>query len=332
MISRIKILILGILLFFANNLNAQTAAAALDTNTILIGDQINLNLSFTSPASYKVFWPLLNDTITDKIEIIEKSKIDTSFSKNKKQLFLTQKIKITSFDSGYYAIPPFKFEYKKVNDTITHFKETNTLLLNVQTIPVDTTKVIKDIKAPLEAPVTFKEILPWLLAAVAAILITLLIIYYIRKRRKAEPLLKLRARPKRPSYEIALEELEKLKERKLWQSGKIKEYHTALTDIIRNYIDSRFSIHAVEMTSEEILDSVNEAKIDEDAKSKLRQLLVLADLVKFAKEHPLPEEHNLSLSNAIDFVKKTILTVENKTENNNQEKPDDIKNKEENKI
>jgi len=253
---------------------------------------------------------LLNDTISKNIEIIEKSKIDSVLSDNKQQIVLKQKITITSFDSGYYAIPPIRFNFKKPNDSIIHFKETNPLLLKVNTIAVDTTKNIKPIKSPIEAPVSFMEVLPWILAAIAFAVLVFLIIYFIRKRKKKEPLLKLRSKPERPAYEIALESLNKLKEEKLWQKGFIKKYHSRLTEIIRIYIEQRFNIQAIEMTSEEILQQVSKLKINDDLKDKIKQMLILADLVKFAKEKPLPSDQELSMNNAIAFVKNTILKVE----------------------
>lgn len=310
--NRIKIIIFLNLLFFAPLfIKAQKADARIDTNSILIGDQINLDISFTTSVKNKILWPLLNDTISENIEIIEKSKIDSLLSDDKHLLTLKQKILITSFDSGNFVIPPIRFNFKKPGDNISHFKESNPLMLKVNTIAVDTTKNIMPIKSPIEAPVSFMEVLPWIIAALAFALILFLIIYFIRKRKKNEPLLQIRKKPKRPAHEIALKSLENLKEKKLWQKGMIKKYHSELTEIIRIYFDNRFNIHAVEMTSDEILKEVNNIDISDELKDNIKNMLILADLVKFAKEKPLPSDQELSLNNAIIFVKNTIIKVEN---------------------
>ncbi|MBE9481570.1 MAG: hypothetical protein IMY69_07740, partial [Bacteroidetes bacterium] len=132
---------------------------------------------------------------------------------------------------------------------------------------------------------------------------------------------RLKPKPKIPPHVIALDALEKLRINKLWQSGKIKEYHTEITDIIRVYIHERFGIDAMEMTTDEILASFNKKndEVDDGLKNKLKQTLMLADLVKFAKEKPLPLENDKSLNNSIDFVKETIRKIENNTEGNNRE-------------
>ncbi len=309
------IFVILLLMYFNGGIFAQTfvAKATLDTNSILIGDQINLNIEFTSSQNNVVIWPLFNDTITNEIEIIGKSEIDTIITEQQDLITLKQILKITSFDSGYYEIPPVKFIYREKNDTATYNVFTAPLFLNVLTIPVDTTKAMMPIKGPISAPYTLREAVPWILIGVGVLLIGLFLFYYFRKRKKKEPLFKLKPKPKIPPHVIALNALEKLRINKLWQSGKIKEYHTEITDIIRVYIHDRFGIDAMEMTTNEILESFNKKseKVDDRLKNKLKQTLMLADLVKFAKEKPLPLENDKSLNNSIDFVKETIRKIEN---------------------
>ena len=154
-------IILLFVLFGLGNLKAQTdASVSLDTNAILVGDQINLELTFSCPADFQVEWPKLNDTIISEIEILAKSKIDTTYSEDKNSIFLRQVLKITSWDSGYYAIPPFRFNYKQPGDELVQFEETDAILLEVSTVPVNMEQEIKDIKPPVEAPYTFREALP----------------------------------------------------------------------------------------------------------------------------------------------------------------------------
>ena len=92
---------------------------------------------------------------------------------------------------------------------------------------------------------------------------------------------------------------------KLWQQGLNKEYYTALTETVRKYIVDRFGVNAMEMTSAEILDMLSKEEIVVPVYDRLKQILLLADYVKFAKIHPLPDENDLSLTNAYLFVNET---------------------------
>ncbi len=303
---------------FANFLNAQNikVSAKLDSTSIRIGEQIQIHLSIQYQAGknkIQIQWPALTDTIVGKVEIVNISKTDTTRPyKNDSLTFLqTKNITITSFDSGYYALPPFTF---LVNGDTTHPYETEALLLQVRNVKVDTTKDIKDIKQPLSVPFSWKELLPyvyWTLGLIAAIL---LIVYLTKKLSKEKTKQPIDNKPKIPPHILALEELDKLRRENLLQEGKIKLYHSRITDILRYYIESRFKIPAMEQTSDEIMTSFKSLVIDPESMSKLKQIFLLSDLVKFAKEEPLPNENALSLNNAIDFIKGTLR--EERTEKN----------------
>jgi hypothetical protein len=287
------------------------ATAKLDTNAMLIGDQVKLEITFSRPSTSQVRWPVIGDTILKTLQVISRSKIDSSFSADKKTLTLHQNFLITSFDSGFYAIPPIRFFYRELPDTAVRFAQSETLLLSVHTLAVDTTKIIKPIKGPLSVPLTFREILPWLILAVLGILVILAVLYYLKKRKKAEPVFQIRSRIQPPPHEIALSELEKLRVKKLWQIGRTKEYHSELTDILRKYMEDRFSIMALEMTSQEIMDSIrSQNNMKKDSVEKLNHLLLLADLVKFAKMLPLPAENEMSMEGAVAFVLDTAAKKE----------------------
>jgi len=299
----------------------QKASAKIGDKPILIGDQKELKLEFTYPSEYKFTWPKFTDSLSKNVEIVDRSKVDTVITSDKKQFTLSQTLKITSFDSGSWFVPPFAFPYNKPNDTTNYVSYTDSLLFNVITIAVDTTKDFKDIKAPFEQGLTFMEILPYILIALAVCLIAFFIIYYFHLRKKGIPLIRIAGKPTIPPHETALEALEKLRVKKLWQAGKVKEYHTELTEILRIYLLQQFNVEAMEMTSDEILSAIKYKDIEDDIIGKLRQILLLADLVKFAKENPLPQDHDLSLNYAFEFVKATIPVIINEEDNhsNNNE-------------
>ncbi len=99
-------------------------------------------------------------------------------------MFLRQVLRITSWDSGYYAIPPFTFNYKQSGDQLVHFTETDAILLGVSTLPVNMEQEIKDIKPPIEAPYTFREALPWIIGLILAIVVGYFVFYYPEKEEK----------------------------------------------------------------------------------------------------------------------------------------------------
>jgi hypothetical protein len=330
----LKIGLIAIIVATASGVYAQAnATAKLDTNSILVGDQVNLELILKCPADYKVIWPHYADTLIKEIEIVNRTPVDTVKSSKDAEILYRQQLTLTSFDSGYYAIPPFRFGYSTTGDTTINYIETDAELLTVKTVPVNMQDNIKDIKGPMSAPFTFREALPYILLFLGVAAVTFLVVYYLRKKKKAEPMFRAPTRPKIPPYQAAIEALETLRMQKLWQNGHIKEYHTQLTDIIREYLYSQFSIQALEYTSDEIMDAVNATAANQQAKEKLRQTLNMADLVKFAKMQPLPLEHDTSLNNAIDFVRETShLAIEPATELatefiSNSTKPEETVNK-----
>lgn len=304
-----SIVLLIALLFQRLNAQQIEANAQLDTSSIKIGEQAKLKLSIKyrldNGKYVKVNFPEITDTIRKEIEVIQQSKIDTIIDNNDPYSFmLTRTIYLTSFDSGYWAIPPFRFN---VNDD-TNGVFTSALLLQVGTVDVDTTQAIKDIKPPFEQSYSFIDWIKDNMNVVYAILITIVlvivIIYLSKKLKNTAPEVKIEL-PPIPAHIIAFEKLEKLKEQKLWQEGKLKLYHSALTDILREYIENRFKIQALEQTTDEILFGFRNVAVDEESKAKLKSTLLLADLVKFAKEQPLANENELSLSNVYDFINGT---------------------------
>ncbi|MEI7525374.1 MAG: hypothetical protein WCJ95_13635 [Mariniphaga sp.] len=298
------IFFMSLLLVIGQEIRLKTA---LEHDSIWLGDQIKLLVVVEQPSGIKVEFPHLPDSI-QKVEVLKRSKIDTS-KLDGARIQLKQTYLITCFDSGAHYIPPFYFRFK--NGERTDSLRSNSLTLVVKYPSVDLKKGPVDIKKPFNAPVTFKEIAPWLLAIILLAAIVFLVIYAISRRRKNRPLFQRPAKPKLPPHIIALQELDKLKSEQLWQQEKVKDYYTRLTDIVRIYIEERFEMAAMEQTTPEILTGFKNLKADIDSKSvlELKQILELADLVKFAKLTPLPDENFNMLSNAYLFVKETTNEV-----------------------
>jgi hypothetical protein len=291
--------------------------ARIDSAEIFIGEQCNLTFEIYQRNDIKVVAPIFSDSLIAGIEIVEQ-RVDTVKNKDN-SLIISQIYTLTSFDSALYYIPPF--EFAGGGDTVF----SPNLSLKVLSVPIDTTQgeemAIFDIKPIERAPFNwelFRKILIWILPVWFVIaLIILLIIRYIRKKRnRQEP---AKEKIKRSAHEIAIEKLEKIRKEKIWQQGRSKEYFTQITDVLREYIESRFDVPTFEKTSAEIVDLLQFTKHDfaEQLKS-LQKILTLSDLVKFAKFIPDFDEHISALNKAENFVEET-KEKENSTELQNSQ-------------
>jgi hypothetical protein len=311
-------LIIGILSFSIASFS-QTEAS-IDKDSILIGDQFVLKLVANSIHANKIVWPVFKDTLTQNIEIVSQSAIDTL--QNKNSYLISQEFLLTSFDTGTHKIPSFEIAYIINENGEKETRLTSPMSIFVSTLEVDTSKAIMPIKGPIHSPYTFREIAPYAIGGIVLIGLIVLAIIYYKRRKNNKPLIQFKAKPKLPAHIQALQHLENLKGRKLWQDGKYKMYYTELTDIVRVYLDDRFGIEAMEMTSDEIREAIQPNEIiDKKLKEKLSETLMTADLVKFAKMTPISLENDNHWSNMKSFVESTkreevkeIKKVETKTE------------------
>jgi hypothetical protein len=320
--TKIKILFLTLpflLLGGQTVLRAQNVIkASIDSTQILIGEQTKIHLEIAAGKNAQLQLPLPSDTIIKGIEVIEISKIDTADIGNSRIRFKYDFL-ITSFDSALYLLPPFKL----VEGTDTAWS--NELALKVSTLPVDTESQnfydIKDIVKPKfilwdYAAYFFYPLLALLLLAALAFLI-----YRLSTKKSLIPFKK--EEPDLPPHLIAIRELEEIKTRKLWQQGQMKEYHSGVTGTLRKYMEKRFSIPAMELTSGEILGKLRGVSDTDFVIDNLKQILLLADFVKFAKYQPLPDENELSMMNAFLFVNGSKREeLPQKEENENDTKND----------
>jgi hypothetical protein len=297
------------------------ATASLDSTNILIGDQVKMFLRVDKPAGVKVEFPIITDSIISKIEVLSQSKIDTVKSDDKNIETLVQAFTITCFDSGSYYIPNYWFKYE--TDGLIDSTPSNSLMLKVYTLTIDTTKGPTDIKMPYDAPITLKEVMPYMLGIILIGAIVFLILYSIKRKKQNKPLFSMPEKPKEPAHIIALRELDRIKAEKLWQKDKVKQYYSEITETIRIYIENRFDIPAMELTSDETISAFRYRRdlLNDKNFSNLSRMLMLADMVKFAKYSPLPDDNSATLFDAYFFVNETKKEVEIKPDK--PEKPDD---------
>lgn len=285
---------------FAQNIEY---GAELDTTYMMIGDQQHLRFLLKSDEALSVRFPQLKDTVVGGVEIIAGPERDSVQGKDGKWLFRESYV-ITAFDTGVYVIPSYAITLE--NGDYNNVLRTEPLAFAVNTYKVDEQQGNYDIVAPLQTPLNFAEILPWLLWIVGGLAVTALIVWYIIRRKKNKPLFAAEKKVYVPPYVVAIKKLERLKEEKLWQAGKTKEYYTRLTDAVRQYVADELQIPAMEQTSFETVQALERnTLVDARDAEKIAGLLQEADFVKFAKSTPLPEENMKNMDIAYDFLQHT---------------------------
>ena len=279
------------------------ARAQVDTNKIVIGKPVELVLQLSQPKNVNIDWPLIIDSVGG-MEIIKLTPPDTLKVDDPSVLLRSQTFIITSFDSGVFVIPALSFKYKLNGNDKVITTETDPLQIEVFTVPVDTTKEIRDIRPIEEAPFDMKWVWYGLAALVIIALVIALIVWGMKKRKPvaAGPAV---VELVIPPHIVALEALVALDEERVWQNGQVKLYYTQLTDILRTYIEKRYGFSTLELTSDEILSHAAVKVIPENTREELERILRLADLVKFAKWQAIPSENEWAMQLAQKFVRDT---------------------------
>ena len=293
---------------------AIVVSASIDSTMLMLGDQTAMHLAVTQEAGERVEWPVFGEILQDGIEIVDRSMVDTTVLPDGR-MQLNQDLTLTSFKDSLFAIQPVVFTSGE--DSFW----TEPMALNViQPFEVDSALAITDIKDIERAPIWWWGIIRWVLLAIGLLLLAIGLYYlwqwYQRNRKPEEEA--INPELLRPADEVALEKLDEIKAQKIWKDGKVKEYQTELTDVVREYIGRRFDVHSTEKTSDETLQAMKPL-IDKDLYGRLKNMLQLADLVKFAKWHTTPDENEQGLTAAYDFVNETKIVESQKSKEESEE-------------
>lgn len=286
----------------------QEINSILQRPNIRIGEQATFVIKLKyddADGTARIGWPQFSEELTKDIEIIDRTVDYATLVDSVKGTFLReQKLFITSFEPGTFVIPPFEVEF---NDSV-YFTEQ--VILNVETVAIDTSKGIYDIQPNYTVDYSFQEKLSdfsreygiWFLLLLLP-LITWGIWKYSKSKQSKYPV--EIQKPKIPAHISAMEKLTLLAKNEAWSQENKKRYYSELTDTIRKYLEDRFSIYAMEQTTREIIENLSVADISEEDKNYLREILNQADMVKFAKVKPQEEDGRIALNKSIDFVTKT---------------------------
>lgn len=303
----LTILVMAMMLAMGEAHAQVSVSAKIDTSMMLIGDQTNFRVEASFPDGYKVMLPVMADTVSRGLEIVEAGTVDSVLADG--IVRISQKYVVTNFDSGWYAVRQLPFAILDPSgNTDTIYSEQ--VYYGVMTMPLDTANAnaICPPKPMAEAPFKISELVPyakWAMLVLLVAAIVALVVYVLVKRKRNEPIF-AKPKPQEPAHVIALRQLDELKEQKLWQRGLVKEFYSSLTDIVRVYLNGRFGVQAMESTTAEIMQMTkNVPEIDKDLRSNLQDLLGRADFVKFAKAQAEANENEASFA----FVEHFVLTT-----------------------
>ena len=288
------------------NSSAQVSVVArLDSVNFYVGEQDGLELQVTLPSNQRLQLPPFKKgmEILPNVEIVEIDKPDTIELNDGNNLQITQRYVITAWDSAFYYLPPLQV---KVDTSI---YESKSLAFKVYTLDVDTLHADaffppRDVQ---ELPFAWKDWEELFYAVLALFLLAAFITMMYHLIKKGKPIFKIiRRKKKLPAHQVAIIEIERIKQERTWAKEDSKEYYTLLTDALRTYIQERYSFSAMEMTSTEIIERLIQES-DETSIAELREIFKTADLVKFAKWSTPINENDANLMAALQYVNETKI-------------------------
>ncbi|MBL0176655.1 MAG: hypothetical protein IPP94_15555 [Ignavibacteria bacterium] len=275
-------------------------SATLDSASYAIGDWMRAVLTVDAPQGLRVVLPVDSADVVHA-EIVDSEPLEKVTEGGRDRI--TRTYVLTAFDTGRVAIS-LKVRYRKQGDTTLYTAETAPVLVSIRAIEVDTSHAYKDIKDVVDVPLTIWEILAYIGIALAVLAIG----WYAYRRYMRVP---VEVPPEevqevvRPPYDIAMEKLTALEARRLWEQGFDKEFQSELTEIVREYIELRYRVPALEQVTSEIVSGVAMMGLQSEIILKLEQMLRVADMTKFATYTPAPSEHALGLRIAHEFLEQT---------------------------
>lgn len=286
----------------------------IDSMRLYIGEQTAITLDVTCDAKQKPEFPKFNSSLRDGhfdmlvpgVEVIEACKPDTQMLNEGKRMQISQKYIITSFDSALYYLPPMEV----LVDT-THYKS-KALALQVYSLDVDTLHVEKfaGINGIEELEFDWEDWHNTIFSILSMIVLCVLIFLAYWWLKKGNPVIPLmRRKPKLPPHQVAMQEIQRIKDERTWATEDSKEYYTQLTDTLRTYIQERYGFRAMDMTTSEIVARL-EQENNPEAQAELAELFQTADLVKFAKYTTPINENDAHLLTAVQYINQTKQEVD----------------------
>ena len=286
---------------------AITLGSAVDKSKVTIGDLITYTVTVTHDSDVKLEWPGLGANLGG-FDIRDYKAYDPVKEKGK----IVSKVDYTiaTFFVGEFYIPPLQIGYMLPGDSTLNVIATDKIKITVESMKASEAGDIRDVKPPKEIAWNWWEAFRLYIFLFIFLLILLAGWIGYRRYKAGQPILPMKAAPPRPPHEIALEKLEQLKASDLLEKGEIKQYYIELSDIVRQYLEGRYFITALEMTTEEALDNLKAAQVEGEVFTEIGDFLRKCDLVKFAKHRPEAKVTNSTWEMAYHIVDSTKIVLE----------------------
>jgi hypothetical protein len=305
--KRLFIILASLAALSASATQPISISAKLDSVEVLQGCLRTVDVEVLQPAGVNARWLIDREGIVEVapgVEVHTRGDIDTTKIDNNR-LQLRRQLLIQPWDSGEVVIPGLALVAGA--DTF----RSNDMALKVYTADVDTMTTVHDMVGAIAPSRHFWDFLPnWIADYWWAYLLVILalaaagVAYWLHKKGGLRAAISSPAKPV-PPYERAIAELETLRTRQLCERGQEREFYTELTEILREYLEGRFGINAMEMTTTQIKTAVRSNSTTAASGTLMNDVLEMADFVKFAKMRPLPEDNVRSYAQALNFVENT---------------------------
>ena len=304
-----------LLLVFINCLQASnekiSLEAKVDRNSIRIGDLIKYSIVVTRQENIEIEMPTLGANLgvfqIHDYEDADPEKINGEVVQRREYI-------ISTYDIGDYEIPPVTVHYSLPGDTLWKKLTTESIKITVESLKPSEEGDVRDIKTPLEIWKDWWLTIRFVIAGAIIILIGILIYIFIKRRREGKSIIPRRKKPKLPAHVVAFDELKKLLAEKLLEKGEIKQYYIRISEIIRHYIEDRFFIIALEMTTFQLINIMKENQVEEEAINLVEDFLMSCDMVKFAKYIPTDDENTKTTELAYKIIEDTKIIFEPESE------------------
>lgn len=274
-----------------------------DRKDILIGEQIKLKIKATLPPGFngQLRWISIPDSIPH-FEMVDAGKADTVSYKDDTKA-IEQTVIFTSFDSGRWNFPSLALSLAEKQF------QTDSFTVNVTYAPSDSSNQLRDIKTIINVSVTDYTWYYIIGGAVLLLLIIYLLYRYWKKNRKEKPV--TASRSGLSAYDEAMAEMDRLGRSDLNDAASIKEYHTRLADIFKQYLSRKQQKNLLTRTTGDLLIRMTESGMTGENVSNLATALRCTDAVKFAKYLPGITESE----DCLGKIKSAIDLIEHRTSN-----------------
>lgn len=293
--------LLGLLICFLAKAQEASVNASLSPAEILIGDEVTLTLQLSYPPNFRL--QSIGLGVLEQLDSIEVKNIAPADTASRAPMVnVSQQITLTSFDEGVYDIPPIPINFSQQGEAVSI--QTRPLQLKVNTIPINPTDSVglQPIKDIIREPLKLQDVLPYVGIFVGLLAIGLAI-WFLLNRKKFQAEKEIPAPPPPAPHELAAQRIASLRAANYLEKGEFKTYQTQISYILREYLEGRYNIHALEATTFDLLKKLPQIDLPGGWFDSLKQLLQKSDMVKFAKAEFPMDFHQKSLEQLATFVK-----------------------------